>query len=274
MKPKLITPLLGFFALFAGLILSDHSSHLALASIPPTRSGANQKSIELEVLRDMKAHSSAHFGSLIQDWKTKYAAEPDALTEALRSISLSQNQEDTYRYIGVFGLHQLGLFSRLENLKPFLKDSSWMIRNAALKVIQELNTPAAGELATSLMNDPALVVRAQAVETVGQTRPQNALSLLLKTLEDPSNYQNGKAFWIPQKTLQLLPVMRTSQNEDQILRALKPLLKHKNDETLQKNLHATLESITRHRMPSSSHQNSLATSAAWFNYLDNRFSKN
>ena len=125
-----------------------------------------------------------------------------------------------------------------------------MIRSGTLRALTALKNPATAQAVLPLLQDPALVVRLEAVAAVDKLRPVGATEALLKTLEHDANYHGGKAQWVPQKALIALSKLSSDTSGRRIASAallaprLKPLLDHHGDPELQKQTLVTLESLT------------------------------
>lgn len=159
------------------------------------------KTTAAQLDQQIQRNASAGFEHLIQEWETQYGTEA---VLPLLSIAKDRKKAETKRYIALMGAAKLGGSPILAEIQSFLKDSSWMLRSAALRLIATVGNPEAGKSVFPLLHDPALVVRAEAVETVRILKPEGAAEVLLGTLEDPENYHHGKALWVPQKALQAL----------------------------------------------------------------------
>lgn len=187
--------------------------------------------------KDLATRSSTQFDQLLSKWDSQYGSH--AVTPLL-GIALDTKNQDADRYIAIMGASKLGGTSIAQKIIPFLKDSSWMVRSAAIKALTFLKPPAAGKAILAALKDPALVIRLEAVKAIEILQPQGSVPALIETLKFKENYHGGKALWVPQKTLEALVRLRAKDIAPQ----LKPLLDHRSDPELQQKTLQTLEALT------------------------------
>jgi HEAT repeat protein len=216
-------------------------SLIALASALLFASLARASSLStpsLESLRKELAlpRASNSFEPLLQSWQARYGSTAAGPLLILASEPL----EDPERYMAFMGAARLGGREGAPNLVRFLKDRSWMLRSAALRALAALKNPATASSVLPLLQDPALVVRLEAVEAVEKLQPPGAVEALTATLESRDNYHGGKAQWVPQKALLALASLHAQGQAPR----LKKLLEHENDPELQIQTVSTLESLT------------------------------
>lgn len=181
--------------------------------------------------------NSTSFEDLLDEWSTQYAS---TAIDPLLDLARARSNTDKVRYVALMGAAKLGGPAGAERLIPFLKDPSWMIRNASLRALGALNNPKTAPSVLPLLHDPALVVRLEAVEAVRRLRPPGSAQALVNTLRNQDNYRNGKAQWVPVQSLDVLAEL----NDASIVPALKPLLDHRHDPELQKKTIETLRALT------------------------------
>jgi HEAT repeat protein len=150
----------------------------------------------------MRANHSNSFESLLTHWEVKYGT--DDAYPALSRIAETRSYEGTERYIAVMGMAKLGGSPAAPALTKYLKDPSWMVRNAALHALSALKNPKTSTSVLPLLKDPALVIRIAALEAADQLKPDGLADACLAALKDPNNYYRGKAQWIPQRALGVL----------------------------------------------------------------------
>jgi hypothetical protein len=153
------------------------------------------------LLRDIRANHSNSFEKLLTHWEVKYGTDA---YPALHKIATNSSNEDTERYIAVMGMAKLGGFASAPALTPFLKDASWMVRNATLRALTALKNPKTSPKILPLVNDRALVIRLEAVEALAALQPSGFEQAWVESIKNPANYHRGKAQWVPQKALSLL----------------------------------------------------------------------
>jgi hypothetical protein len=171
---------------------------------------------------DLASRSTTVFDHLLVRWERLYGTKA---VEPLLSIAGDSNNADADRYVALMGAARLGGFSSAPLFVPFLKDSSWMIRSAALRILSALENPQTAQATLPLLKDPALVVRLEAVATVQKLRPVGVVSGLVEMANDEANYHGGKALWVPQKAIEALVSLRASE----AMPKLRPLLDRTTD---------------------------------------------
>ena len=187
---------------------------ICLLSLFCTSSWAVQRKVTAESLeKQIQFQGSQGFASLIRQWESSYGT---AAVDPLLRIAKNASKEETKRYVALMGAAKLGGASLSSEIETFLQDSSWMLRSAALRLIAGFGNPSAGQAALPLLHDKALVVRAEAVETIRILKPAGSARALLSTLNDPENYHRGKALWVPQKALRALASMHASEVTSEI----------------------------------------------------------
>ncbi len=158
-----------------------------------------------------------NFEDLIKSWEKDYGT---AAVPALLKFASDIKQNDPDRYIALMGATKLGGKPTARLLAPYLKDSSWMIRTGALRALTLLNSSTANSLAIPLIEDPALVVRLEAVETLKILKPKGFEAALVKSLKNSDNYHAGKTTWVPEKALQTLVELNATAYTPQIAAVL------------------------------------------------------
>jgi hypothetical protein len=170
-----------------------------------TVAGSTPASLTHKFQNEIQKSKGASFENLVHNWEQEYGT---SAFQPLIEIAANRKNEDAHRYIALMSAAKIGGTESAPLIGKFLKDTSWMVRSAALKALAALENPKTAESVLPLLKDPALVVRVEAVETVKILRPRGAAQALLATLEDPKNYHGGKAQWVPQKALGALVQMK------------------------------------------------------------------
>jgi HEAT repeat protein len=224
-----------------GLILCNACSALtspAYADKAPT-STARLADI---FIHDIRANHSNSFESLLTHWEVKYGTDA---YPALTRIAETRSYEGTERYIAVMGMAKLGGTPAAPALIKYLKDPSWMVRNAALHALSALKNPKTSTSVLPLLKDPALVIRIAALDAADQLKPDGLQDACLDALKDPSNYYHGKAQWIPQRALGVLTRNTTDRAErKKVSLALISAARKPQDAALEPILLLTLEKIS------------------------------
>lgn len=190
-KVSLIQPTTAWAGLFFFASLTVAGSN------PPNPAQGLTQKLQAEI----QSSRGTSFENLVHHWEQEYGT---SAFQPLIEIAANKKNEDPHRYIALMSAAKIGGTASAPLIGNFLKDSSWMIRSAALKALAALENPNTAPSVLPLLKDPALVVRVEAVETVKTLRPPGAAQALLATLEDPKNYHGGKAQWVPQKALNAL----------------------------------------------------------------------
>jgi HEAT repeat protein len=186
---------------------------------------------------EIQSDHSSSFEPLLEQWSDDYG--PSAI-KPLLAVAKDHTNSDRVRYIALMGAAKLGGLAGATQITPFLKDSSWMLRNGALRALSALDNPQTAAAVLPLLQDPALVVRLEAVEAVRKLKPHGAAQALVNTLRSQDNYHNGKSQWVPIRSLDALAELR----DPSIIPALKPLLDHRHDPELQRQTISTLRALT------------------------------
>jgi HEAT repeat protein len=222
------------FALVATLLITFFSVLPSYSEAPP---------LSDVLLRDMKALHSNSFQELLTRWEVRYGTDAYA---ALGTIARDRKHEDSERYIAVMGMAKIGGVPSAPQLTPFLKDPSWMVRNAGLQAISALKNPDTTPAVLPLLKDPALVIRVQAVDAIAKLKPEGYRQACIDAVKDSGNYYRGKAQWVPQKALTIL---RTNAPQDlntrkNISLQLTSIARKPQDKAMQPLLLLTLERVS------------------------------
>jgi hypothetical protein len=183
-----------------------------------------------------KVNRSPSFENLTQAWEKKYGTQAFG---ALIQIASDRKNPDSDRYIALMSAAKLGGKGAASSILAFLKDSSWMIRGGALRILAAFGSKDSGEAIIPLIHDPALVVRVEAVETLSVLKPKGTAEALVSAIEDRENYHAGKAQWVPQKALRALATLDSKDYTERLKPTLHSPL-HKNDPEFRKLLKTAL----------------------------------
>jgi HEAT repeat protein len=171
---------------------------------------------------DLATRNGTSFDHLLVRWERQYGVKA---VEPLLSIAGDSKNPDADRYVALMGAARLGGYSSAPLFVPFLKDSSWMIRSASLRVLTALENAETAQAVLPLLKDPALVVRLEAVNSALKLKPVGVVPGLVDSLNDEANYHGGKALWVPQKAIEALVTLRAKE----ALPKLRPLLDRSTD---------------------------------------------
>lgn len=83
-----------------------------------------------------------------------------------------------------------------KDIEKALVSTDWFMRNAALIALQTDDRTHAVQWSARLLNDPALVVRTQAVRNLIQFEAREAEPLLWKQIFSPTNFRGKESLWV------------------------------------------------------------------------------
>lgn len=221
-----------------------------LASISPvmllalsSQALANAPNPSIEAIK-AKIHSSIKQGKPLKELYSNLGTEygGSAIAPLIEIASDRKNGDET-RWAALFGLARIAGRHSVGVIKKFMTDSSWMLRDAALKTAAAVN---ARELAGQIegrLKDDALIVRTTAVETIGHLKMRESAPKLVDALFDPINFHNDKALWIHKHILDVLAGFKYDKGVPRLVE----LLEKTKDEKLRGDVVATLEKITGKR---------------------------
>lgn len=224
-------------------ILLNETAPPAFGALPPTQ--AVITSISQSILSDIKKRKSNQFDEMLTRWEKKYGAQA---VPSLVSIAENASSQDTDRYIAVMGIARLGGPPSALWIAPFLHDSSWMIRNGAIRALTALENSTYSQNILSLTRDPALVVRLEAVQSIERLNPKGSVEALLRTLSDPQNFHHNRSLWVPDLALltieHLASHKRLSEAERKVAYSrLSALLDYPASDALKPKIAATLRAL-------------------------------
>ena len=165
--------------------------------------------------RDLKTYAKQrdeNFEPLIEAWSKQFGT---ALPATLKELAENEKSEDRSRYVALMALVRYDGKNSADTAKKMLKAKSWMPRSAALKAIEILKDASMeAEVVKTLQDDPALVIRAQAVDTLVALNTKDTPAHLLSAVYDKKNYRKGDyktgvADWVPQRALAGLRTLNT-----------------------------------------------------------------
>ena len=201
------------------------------------------------ILSDLQHLKRGSFEPLLSSWEKHYGTDA---VPSLLDIARDTKNDDPIRYIAMMGVAKIGGRDSATLITPFLRDTSWMIRNGALRALSALRNPTTTAAVLPLLNDPALVVRLEAVQSLDRLRPDGTARALILVIQDPNNYHAGHAQWVPQKALEVLRHMgaqnslSASENRETVSKLTAmldgPMLK---DPALKPEIQSTLRALNK-----------------------------
>ncbi len=211
------------------------------------KSATKQKSVHYKLLvkirRDLKSHQKQSFRTLLNSWQKKYGVKA---VNPLMKLARYKRLPDRDRYIALMSATKIGGKAMAPRIVRFLKDKSWLMRSGSLRALRVLKDRKYGKATLPLLKDKSLIVRNEAVKTIGRLRPKGTVRALIRTLHDPKNYHKGKAQWVPQKALQILVKLKPKAKTAKYLR---PLLFKEKDKVFLKQIVRAIEKISKMTFP-------------------------
>ena len=216
---------------FLGLLVIPFT----FAAVPPRPS----VDVSLDALKkDLETRHSRSFEQILLKWQNQYG---DKVVPALMKIAKNKHESDANRFIAVMGVAKLGGPSVAQWVSSLLSESSWMVKNAALKALTALKEPSTYEKIAPLLKDKALVVRSEAVLAIQQLQVTSAIPLLMDGLKNTNNYVGGKALVVPYHILSALVELNAPLS---VAPELLRLTKNTEDGHFHKTLLNTLDSLS------------------------------
>lgn len=133
--------------------------------------------------------------------------------EALERLAFDPGESLENRWRAVTAMGRAYGPSAQPFLERALKSPEWYMRNAATIVIHYASKAWAEKWAKIMLNDPALVVRTAAVESIKVLNVTGASDLLWEKLYHAQNYRAGESLWIRHHILEALVQFATPQQE-------------------------------------------------------------
>lgn len=162
----------------------------------------------------------------------------------LKNITLNKALKDETRWTALFTLARLDGKSSLAVIRSSFSDSSWMLRDGALKTAAALGAAELSNDIAKKLDDQALIVRTTAVETIRHLKLTQYSDRLVTALYDPKNYYNDKVgakpLWIYSHIFSTLEDFKAVQTVPRLV----SLLEKSNDQNFQQRTLACLASLT------------------------------
>lgn len=163
-----------------------------------------------------------------------------AAAQPLREIAQDENEREEMRWATLFGVARISGKESVGLIRQFMKHSSWMLRDAALKTAAALDARELKPEIEDKLNDDALVVRTTAVDTIGHMKMKDSAPKLVGALFDSKNYHRGKPLWIHHH---IFGVLKTFRYEKAVPKLVE-LLETRENEKFQGEIIQTLEDLT------------------------------
>ncbi len=233
------------------MVSSFHLNELPLAQAYHQKNSNRSQNMVQALQWEIRNRKSQSFDELIQEWQEKYQA---SVFHPLVQIASDRKNEDADRYVALMTAAKLGGSASIPMLVNLLKDRSWMMKAGALQALAIVRHPSVQETALNpngfsseiilpLLHDPALVVRAEAVQAIKVLKPKGAVAALIEALNAEENYHGGKAQWVPQKVLSAIVELKAKETAPQLLSLLEHPRHQRDSEFLSMTVR-TLELLT------------------------------
>jgi HEAT repeat protein len=190
----------------------------ALLFLSPLSSFAETE-LRAQLRKEVTQHTGKDFGPLLKKWQTTSSHEKTR--DALMSLARDPSLPDPSRYIALQGFAHLSAsppsHAPASKIKPLSTDPSWMMRTASLKALEKVSAPEAATLAVTLLKDPALVVRMEALSSIEKLKlsGKEIEHSLLDAAEDPRNWKENQPLVIPERAVNLVMRLRNKNGTPQ-----------------------------------------------------------
>lgn len=145
--------------------------------------------------------------------------EVKGIRDRLKALSFDRRQGLDVRWRSLTALANLGAKSYRWEVEEALKSRDWFMRNAGLLAIQHDDRDLAIRWSKKLLNDPALVVRTQAVKNLIDLKAE-AREELWSGLFAKGNYHDSQSLWVRAYMAKALALVATPKDEKRFLRLL------------------------------------------------------
>jgi len=165
--------------------------------------------------------------------------------EALKALAFDKEQVLQVRWRAVTMLARVNAIKAEEPLAEAAQSSEWFMRNASLVAMVNMKRSFAMKWAEKLLDDPALVVRTAAVQTLTEIRAVEKKDVLFQKLYSPENFHKGQSLWVRKHIAQALQAMASPGEEKQFAKLL-----NDKDNSLHSSAVAALNKITGQKIES------------------------
>lgn len=145
----------------------------------------------------------------------------DAGFEALKQLAFDPQQALQVRWRALTMLPRANASKAEAPIEQAAQSSEWFMRNAALVAMPQMNRKFAMKWSEKLLDDPALVVRTAAVQTLLDIRAIEKKDVLFEKLYSAQNFHGGQSLWVRKHIAQALMQMATPGEEQQFAKVLK-----------------------------------------------------
>lgn len=169
----------------------------------------------------------------------------DAGFEALKQLAFDSNQALQLRWRALTMLPRVNAVKAEAPLAEAAQSSEWFMRNAALVAMEQTQRTFTLKWAEKLLDDPALVVRTAAVQTLTAIHAVEKKEILFQKLYSAENFHRGHSLWVRKHIAKALQQMASPGEEQQFAKLLKD-----KDNTLHPSAISALNKITGQKIES------------------------
>jgi HEAT repeat protein len=146
-------------------------------------------------------------------------AQADA-TDTLSKLAADKQTPRNQRWIAIRALGPIKDDASRVALLRFLADADAGARMAALGALGDRGDTSLSGYVAARLTDPALLVRAAAVDALGKLKDPATLSDLERALQDPTNHYRGASLWLRREVVEAMGSIGTDAAVPPLARAL------------------------------------------------------
>lgn len=138
----------------------------------------------------------------------------------LREIAFDSNYGMKFQWRALSALSLLAGDKSAPELELAMKQKEWYLRNAGLVMLKEVKPKRALVWAKKLMKDSSLIVRTAAVEVIRSLKDNASTHLLWSELYEKQNYRGQQSLWIRRHIVEALGEMGKPGDVAQFMKVL------------------------------------------------------
>jgi HEAT repeat protein len=158
---------------------------------------------------------------------------------ALTKIMFDENETMNNRWKAVTAAARIGGVDAKPEIERALKSQTWYMRNAGLVAMRAIDQKQALTWAKQLLTDKALIVRAAAVEAIGEIGSGKDAPALWAQLNSRESFKKGQSLFIRRGIVDALSKIEVQGHEAAFMNVL-----HDDDETLHQPAMQALQRLT------------------------------
>lgn len=143
-----------------------------------------------------------------------------ANTTALVRLARAETTPPQQRWVAVRALGPIGDDASRVALLELLASADAQVRMAALGAIGDRADRSLCDYVVARLADPALLVRAAAIDALARIKDPATLPALERTLQDPSNHYRGSSLWFRRHVVEAIAGIGTERGVAALARAL------------------------------------------------------